>query len=88
MMQNGESVTLSTMNGISNGTTSSESLLMISPPITRVCCIGAGYVGGPTCAVIAFKCPHIQVHVVDSNEQRIHEWNSEQMPIYEPGTCV
>ena len=51
----------------------------------KVCCIGAGYVGGPTMAVIAQKCPHIEVTVVDINEQRIAEWNSDQLPIYEPG---
>ena len=51
----------------------------------KVCCIGAGYVGGPTMAVIAQKCTHIEVTVVDINEQRIAEWNSDQLPIYEPG---
>lgn len=56
--------------------------------ITKICCIGAGYVGGPTMAVIAQKCPHIQVTVVDLNEQRIALWNDpnvENIPIYEPG---
>lgn len=56
--------------------------------ITKICCIGAGYVGGPTMAVIAQKCPHIQVTVVDLNEQRITDWNDpnpENIPIYEPG---
>lgn len=56
--------------------------------ITKICCIGAGYVGGPTMAVIAQKCPHIQVTVVDLNEQRINDWNdpnTENIPIYEPG---
>ncbi|MFY8213519.1 MAG: UDP-glucose 6-dehydrogenase [Flavobacterium sp.] len=56
--------------------------------ITKICCIGAGYVGGPTMAVIAQKCPHIQVTVVDLNESRIAQWNHEdvtQIPIYEPG---
>jgi UDPglucose 6-dehydrogenase len=56
--------------------------------ITKICCIGAGYVGGPTMAVIAQKCPHIQVTVVDLNEQRIKDWNdpnTENIPIYEPG---
>ncbi len=56
--------------------------------ITKICCIGAGYVGGPTMAVIAQKCPDIQVTVVDLNEQRIAGWNdpnSENIPIYEPG---
>lgn len=51
----------------------------------KVCCIGAGYVGGPTMAVIAQKCPHIEVTVVDINEERIAEWNSDNLPIYEPG---
>ena len=56
--------------------------------ITNICCIGAGYVGGPTMAVIALKCPDIKVTVVDLNEQRIAAWNHadlDQLPIYEPG---
>jgi UDPglucose 6-dehydrogenase len=56
--------------------------------ITKICCIGAGYVGGPTMAVIAQKCPHIQVTVVDLNTERIASWNDEDVdniPIYEPG---
>lgn len=56
--------------------------------ITKICCIGAGYVGGPTMSVIANKCPHIKVTVVDINEQRIAQWNTENLddlPIYEPG---
>lgn len=56
--------------------------------INKICCIGAGYVGGPTMAVIAQKCPEIQVTVVDINEQRIRDWNDENLdnlPIYEPG---
>ncbi len=56
--------------------------------ITKICCIGAGYVGGPTMAIIAQKCPHIQVTVVDLNKDRIAAWNDpnvENIPIYEPG---
>ncbi|WP_162126267.1 UDP-glucose 6-dehydrogenase [Flavobacterium phycosphaerae] len=56
--------------------------------ITNICCIGAGYVGGPTMAVIAEKCPHIKVTVVDLNEKRIAAWNDKDInniPIYEPG---
>ncbi len=53
--------------------------------IESICCIGAGYVGGPTMAMIAAKCPHIQVTVADINEARINAWNSDQLPIYEPG---
>ena len=56
--------------------------------ITKICCIGAGYVGGPTMAVIAQKCPNIQVTVVDLNEDRIAAWNDADLsniPIYEPG---
>ena len=56
--------------------------------ITKICCIGAGYVGGPTMAVIAQKCPHIQVTVVDLNVERIAAWNdknADNIPIYEPG---
>ncbi|WP_341200533.1 UDP-glucose 6-dehydrogenase [Croceibacter atlanticus] len=56
--------------------------------ISHICCIGAGYVGGPTMSVIAQKCPHITVTVVDINEKRIAAWNDENfdnLPIYEPG---
>ncbi|XP_077988764.1 UDP-glucose 6-dehydrogenase-like [Glandiceps talaboti] len=53
--------------------------------IHRICCIGAGYVGGPTCSVIALNCPQIQVTVVDLSESRIAAWNSDHIPIYEPG---
>lgn len=56
--------------------------------IKNICCIGAGYVGGPTMAVIAQKCPEINVTVVDINEERIKAWNDEDVeniPIYEPG---
>jgi UDPglucose 6-dehydrogenase len=51
----------------------------------KICCIGAGYVGGPTMAMIALKAPHIQVTVVDMNAARIAAWNSDTLPIYEPG---
>ncbi len=56
--------------------------------INKICCIGAGYVGGPTMAVIALKCPNIQVTVVDLDENKINNWNDssfENLPIYEPG---
>ncbi len=56
--------------------------------IKNICCIGAGYVGGPTMAVIAQKNPHINITVVDINEDRINQWNSSELkslPIYEPG---
>ncbi|KAF6133597.1 hypothetical protein HJG60_019943 [Phyllostomus discolor] len=53
--------------------------------IKKICCIGAGYVGGPTCSVIAQMCPEIRVTVVDVNESRINAWNSSTLPIYEPG---
>ena len=51
----------------------------------KICCIGAGYVGGPTMAMIAAQCPEIPVTVVDINPARIDAWNSDQLPIYEPG---
>ncbi len=55
--------------------------------IKNICCIGAGYVGGPTMAVIALKCPQINVIVVDSNPDKIKEWNGplQNLPVYEPG---
>jgi len=51
----------------------------------NICCIGAGYVGGPTMAMIAKKCSNINVTVVDINEERINAWQSDNLPIYEPG---
>ncbi len=56
--------------------------------IKSICCIGAGYVGGPTMSVIALKCPNIKVIVVDENENKIDHWNSEdlsKLPVFEPG---
>ncbi|WMI66623.1 UDP-glucose 6-dehydrogenase [Aestuariibaculum sp. YM273] len=56
--------------------------------IKNICCIGAGYVGGPTMAVIAQKCPSIKVTVVDVNKARIAAWNDEnldKLPVFEPG---
>ncbi len=56
--------------------------------IRNICCIGAGYVGGPTMAVMALKCPNIQINVVDTNKERINQWNDEDfanLPVYEPG---
>ena len=56
--------------------------------INNICCIGAGYVGGPTMAVIADNCPDIQIEVVDVSQERIKNWNSQDLdllPIYEPG---
>lgn len=51
--------------------------------IKNICCIGAGYVGGPASSVIALKCPEIQVTVCDLNEDQISLWNSPKLPIYE-----
>tara|TARA_B100000212_G_C27163882_1_gene443007 strand:- start:475 stop:663 length:189 start_codon:yes stop_codon:yes gene_type:complete len=56
--------------------------------VNKICCIGAGYVGGPTMSVIASNCANIIVNVVDINEKRIKLWNSKdlnKLPIYEPG---
>jgi len=56
--------------------------------VNTICCIGAGYVGGPTMSVIAQKNPSIKVTVVDINQARIDAWNSEdldKLPIFEPG---
>lgn len=53
----------------------------------EICCIGAGYVGGPTMAVLALQCPDYKITVVDSNDKRINAWNGplDSLPIYEPG---
>ena len=56
--------------------------------IKNICCIGAGYVGGPTMAVLADKCPNITINIVDKNKERIELWNSSNLnnlPIFEPG---
>ena len=56
--------------------------------IRNICCIGAGYVGGPTMAVIALKCPEIRINIVDINEKKINQWNSknlDKLPVFEPG---
>ena len=53
--------------------------------IRNICCLGAGYVGGPTCCIIAQQCPDITVTVVDKSAERIASWNSASLPIYEPG---
>lgn len=56
--------------------------------IKNICCIGAGYVGGPTMAVIALKCPEIKITVVDANKDKINKWNSsnlDDIPVFEPG---
>ncbi len=56
--------------------------------VKNICCIGAGYVGGPTMAVIAKNCPNLEVEVVDINETRIKAWNDtnfDNLPVFEPG---
>ena len=53
--------------------------------IKNICCIGAGYVGGPTMSVIALKCPHINVNVVDANPDKINAWNGhlDDLPVFD-----
>ncbi|KAF8925732.1 UDP-glucose/GDP-mannose dehydrogenase family, NAD binding domain-containing protein [Dissophora ornata] len=53
--------------------------------MVNICCIGAGYVGGPSSAVIAYQCHDVNVTIVDLNQARIDAWNSNELPIYEPG---
>ena len=56
--------------------------------LKNICCIGAGYVGGPTMSVIASNCPELKVDVVDINKERIEGWNSNdfsKLPVFEPG---
>ncbi|PFH55657.1 hypothetical protein XA68_17864 [Ophiocordyceps unilateralis] len=73
-----EAVVIDSVNG-SNGALEDE------VAVRSICCVGAGYVGGPTAAVIAFQNPQIKVTVVDRDENRIRRWNSRHAPIYEPG---
>ncbi len=66
----------------------SSPLMSDAPTVRTICCIGAGYVGGPTMAVIADRCPQIQVTLVDLNAARIAAWNDadlSKLPVYEPG---
>ena len=55
--------------------------------IKSICCIGAGYVGGPTMAVIAYHCPKIKITIVDKNSKKIEQWNgsTNNLPVKEPG---
>ena len=53
--------------------------------VKNILCIGAGYVGGPTMVMIAHKCPQYKVTVVDINHEKIAQWNSDRLPVYEPG---
>ena len=57
----------------------------MSEKVKNILCIGAGYVGGPTMAVIASKCPDYKITIVDINQERIDAWNSDSLPVYEPG---
>lgn len=68
-------------SSMNNNNTSSSSVIVVR----KIACVGAGYVGGPTMAVIANKCHHIQVVIFDVNKKRIEQWNSDKLPIYEPG---
>ena len=59
--------------------------------VNKICCIGAGYVGGPTMAVIAEQCPNLEVTVIDVNQERINQWNNKdtsKLPIFEPGLDI
>ena len=70
----------------SGSRTTSNPMAATAPEYSlRICCIGAGYVGGPTMAVIANQCPDIRVCVVDINQRQIDRWNSDNLPIFEPG---
>jgi hypothetical protein len=58
---------------------------MIKPSFKKnILCIGAGYVGGPTMVMIARKCPQYRVTVVDINPERIRQWNSDDLPVFQP----
>ena len=59
---------------------SSANPVIAYPKEVKICCLGAGYVGGPTMSVIAKMCPDIKVTVLDLNERRIAAWNSSNLP--------
>ncbi|KAF5127824.1 UDP-glucose 6-dehydrogenase 4 [Metarhizium anisopliae] len=71
--------------GLNGSTEHTNGVIKDGFKVRTICCVGAGYVGGPTAAVIAFQNPHIKVTVVDRDELRIRRWNSRHPPIYEPG---
>ncbi|EAQ88617.1 hypothetical protein CHGG_05236 [Chaetomium globosum CBS 148.51] len=71
--------------GYLNVSSLSAAIAAAAPAVRNICCIGAGFVGGPTAAVIALHNPDIRVTVVDKDETRIRRWNSRHPPIYEPG---
>ena len=61
---------------------------MNNKPVRNICCIGAGYVGGPTMSVIALNCPELIINVVDLDPKKIEAWNSKdfsKLPVFEPG---
>jgi len=53
--------------------------------VRNILCMGAGFVGGPTMSVIADRCPHLRITVADINPDRIRQWNSDALPVFEPG---
>mgnify|MGYP006235128673 FL=1 len=62
--------------------------MMTNKSIKNICCIGAGYVGGPTMVVFADKCPDMNITVVDKDKERIKKWNDQDtrnLPVFEPG---
>ena len=75
------------VDGLGDKIQSSSWLLKNNMVIKNICCIGAGYVGGPTMAVIALKCPEINILVVDNDKKKIKDWNGpiNSLPVYEPG---
>lgn len=61
---------------------------VVYPYLMEICqvgCLGAGYVGGPSMAVMAAKCPELLIKVLDVNPIQIEKWNSDSLPVYEPG---
>lgn len=83
-MTNGHQINGTSQQHNGNSTTKMNGCSEDCLKIHRICCIGAGYVGGPTMAVLAYKCPDISVYVVDSNKNKIDQWNSQKIPIFEP----
>lgn len=70
---------------MSTAAAAAPAVLSAQADVTDICCIGAGYVGAITMTIIAQHCPEIKIVVVDVNQAKIDQWNSDDLPLFEPG---